>query len=175
MQTAQNISIMGMIFAQYGGSILAFLGVALAGLMAGIGSARGTGMTGEAATGLLCEDPSQFSKCLILQIIPGTQGLYGLVIAFFALVQLGVFTGSDITAITLAGGFRVLVACLPIAFVGWRSAIYQGRVAAASINLVSKAPNDWSKGMILCITVEFYAILSLLISFIMLLNVNPYL
>ncbi|MEG1878314.1 MAG: V-type ATP synthase subunit K [Pseudoflavonifractor sp.] len=156
----------------FGGSVLAFLGVALAAVMPGIGSARGTGMTGEAATGLLCEDPSQFSKCLILQVIPGTQGLYGLVIAFFALLQMGVFAGADITAMTLGGGLRVLVACLPIAFGGWRSAIYQGRVAASSINIVSKAPNDWSKGMILCITVEFYAILSLLISFLMLLNVN---
>lgn len=170
----QSYSILGAFFVQYGGSIMAFLGVGLAALLAGIGSARGTGMTGEAATGLLCEDPSQFSKCLILQVVPGTQGLYGLAIAFVALLQMGVFAGTDITTISLAGGFRVLVACLPIAIVGWRSAIYQGRVAAASINLVSKAPNDWSKGMILCITVEFYAILSLLISFLMLLNVNPF-
>lgn len=161
-------------FIQHGGSALAFLGVALAGLLAGIGSARGTGMTGESATGLLSEDPSQFSKCLILQVLPGTQGLYGLAIAFVALLQMGVFAGTDISTITLAGGMRILIACLPIAIVGWRSAIYQGRVAAASINLVSKVPNDWSKGMILCITVEFYAILSLLISFLMLLNVKPF-
>lgn len=166
--------ISGSFFLQYGGSILAFLGVALASLMAGIGSARGTGMTGEAATGLLSEDPSQFSKCLILQVIPGTQGLYGLVIAFFAMVQMGIFSGADVSTITLAGGMRVLISCLPVAFVCWRSAIYQGRVAAASINLVSKVPNDWPKGMILCITVEFYAILSLLISFLMLLNVKPF-
>lgn len=174
MDTMQNVSIMGLFFVQYGGSIMAFLGVALAALMAGIGSARGTGMVGEAATGLLSEDPSHFSKCLILQVIPGTQGLYGLAIAFIAMLQMQVFAGADITTITLGGGLRVLMACLPIAIVGWRSAIYQGRVAASSINMVSKVPNDWSKGMILCITVEFYAILSLLISFLLLLNVNPY-
>lgn len=167
-------SIFGMFMIQYGGSILAFLGVALAALMAGIGSARGTGMVGEAATGLLSEDPSHFSKCLILQVVPGTQGLYGLVIAFFALVQMGIFAGTDLLTITLGGGMRVFISCLPVAFACWRSAIYQGRVAAASINMVSKVPNDWSKGMILCITVEFYAILSLLISFLMLLNVKPF-
>ena len=87
-------SIFGMFMIQFGGSILAFVGVALAALMAGIGSARGTGMVGEAATGLLSEDPSHFSKCLILQVVPGTQGLYGLVIAFFALVQMGIFAGT---------------------------------------------------------------------------------
>ncbi|MPM53987.1 V-type sodium ATPase subunit K [bioreactor metagenome] len=154
----------------FGGAGLGFLGAGLAAGLACIGSARGTGMAGEAGVGLLCEDPSQFSKVLILQVIPGTQGLYGLVIAFFALLQMGIFAGTDLTAISITQGFRVLVACIPMAMGGWRSAIYQGRVAAASVNIVSKSPNDWSKGMILCITVEFYAILSLLISFLMLLN-----
>jgi V/A-type H+-transporting ATPase subunit K len=55
---------------------------------------------------------------------------------------------------------------------GLLSAIAQGRVAAASVNIVSKSPNDWAKGMILCIVVEFYAILCLLISFLMLLNIG---
>ena len=60
------------------------------------------------------------------------------------------------------------MACLPIAFGGLLSAIAQGKVAAASVNILAKKPDDWSKGMILCITVEFYAILSLLASFMML-------
>ena len=65
-------------------------------------------------------------------------------------------------------GFQVMMACLPIAFGGLLSAIAQGKVAAASVNILAKKPDDWSKGMILCITVEFYAILSLLASFMML-------
>lgn len=154
----------------FGGAGLGFLGAGLAAGLSCIGSARGTGMAGEAGVGLLCEDPSQFSKCLILQVIPGTQGLYGLVIAFFALLQMGVFAGSNLAEISATQGLRVLVACIPMALGGLFSARYQGRVAAASVNIVSKSPNDWSKGMILCITVEFYAILSLLISFLMLLN-----
>lgn len=48
----------------------------------------------------------------------------------------------------------------------------QGRVAAASINLLAKKPDDWSKGMVLCITVEFYAILSLLASMLMIINIS---
>ncbi len=74
---------------QFGGIALAFLGGGLAAVLCCIGSAKGTGMTGEAAAGLLSEDPSQFSKCLILQVIPGTQGLYGLVIWFFTLLSDG--------------------------------------------------------------------------------------
>ncbi len=156
----------------YGGAVFAFLGAGLAAGLSCIGSAKGTGLAGEAGTGLLCEDPTQFSKVLILQVIPGTQGLYGLVIAFFSLLQIGVFSGTDIASVTPVVGLRVLAACLPMALGGLFSAIAQGRVAAASVNIVSKSPNDWAKGMILCIVVEFYAILCLLISFLMLLNIG---
>ena len=63
------------------------------------------------------------------------------------------------------------LACLPIAIGGLFSAIAQGRVAAGSINILAKQPDHWSKGMVLCITVEFYAILSLLASMLMILNI----
>ena len=125
---------------QFGGIGLAFLGAALAVGLCCVGSARGTGMTGEAAAGLLSTAPEHFSKCLILQVIPGTQGL------------------------------TIAVSCLPMAIGGYRSAIYQGRVAAASITIAAKQPNDWSKGIILCVIVEFYAILSLLASILLLMN-----
>ena len=151
---------------QFGGIGLAFLGAALAVGLCCVGSARGTGMTGEAAAGLLSTAPEHFSKCLILQVIPGTQGLYGLVIWFFALNVMGAFSGG-IQPLTVTQGLTIAVSCLPMAIGGLLSGIAQGRVAAASVNIVAKNPNDWSKGMVLCIIVEFYAILSLLISFLM--------
>ena len=157
----------GELISQYGGPFFGFLGAALAAGLACVGSAKGTGIAGEAGAGLLAEDPTQLSKCMILQVIPGTQGLYGLVIGFLALLQMGLFAGT-LDSLTTAQGLRVLAACIPMALGGLLSAIAQGRVAAASINIVAKNPNDWSKGMVLCIIVEFYAILSLLISFLML-------
>lgn len=153
----------------FGGTALAFLGAALAVGMCCVGSARGTGMAGEAATGLLSEAPEHFSKCLILQVIPGTQGLYGLVIWFFVLFVMGVF-GGGMQQLTVTQGLTVLVSCLPMALGGYRSAIYQGRVAASSIQMAAKQPDDWSKGIILCVVVEFYAILSLLASILLLMN-----
>ena len=154
---------------QFGGVGLAFLGAGLAAGMCCVGSARGTGIAGEAATGLLSENPEHFSKCLILQVIPGTQGLYGLVIWFFVLFVIGVFSGG-IQELSITQGLTILVSCLPMAMGGYRSAIYQGRVAAASINMAAKQPDDWSKGIILCVVVEFYAILSLLASILLLMN-----
>ena len=148
-----------------GGYALGLLGAGLAALMAGIGSAKGTGIAGEAGAGLVSEDPSKFGKAMILQVIPGTQGLYGFVIWFLAYLKLAAVGASGVT---VAQGLQVLSACLPIAFGGLLSGIAQGKVAAASINILAKKPDDWSKGMILCITVEFYAILALLASFLML-------
>ena len=145
----------------FGGYALGILGAGLAAFMAGIGSAKGTGIAGEAGAGLVSEDPSKFGKAMILQVIPGTQGLYGFVIWFLAFNKL-------VPGMSIEQGLQVLAACLPIAFGGLLSAIAQGKVAAASINILAKKPDDWSKGMILCITVEFYAILSLLASFMML-------
>ena len=124
--------------AQFGGIGLAFLGAALAVGLCCVGSARGTGITGEAATGVLSENPEHFSKCLILQVIPGTQGLYGLVIWFFALYTMGAFSGG-IQELSITQGLTVFVSCLPMAIGGWRSAIYQGRVAASS-----SSASSWS-------------------------------
>ena len=158
-------------FADFGGLAIGFLGAALACGLCCAGSARGCGIAGEAGSALLCEDPSAFGKVMILQVIPGTQGLYGLVIWFFAILQMGVFSGTAV-GMSVADGLRVACACLPMATGAAISAPAQGRVAATAINLMAKRPNDWAKGIILCITVEFYAILSLLASFLMLLNLN---
>jgi len=148
-----------------GGYALGLLGAGLAAFMAGIGSAKGTGIAGEAGAGLVSEDPSKFGKAMILQVIPGTQGLYGFVIWFLAYSKLAAVGAAGVS---VAQGLQVVSACLPIAFGGLLSGIAQGKVAAASVNILAKKPDDWSKGMILCITVEFYAILSLLASFMML-------
>jgi V/A-type H+-transporting ATPase subunit K len=158
-------------FEAFGGMALALLGAGLAAALAGIGSAKGTGIAGEAGTGLLCEDPSKFGKVMILQVIPGTQGLYGLVVWFFAAFSMGLMDGSAV-GMSLQEGLQYFVACMPMALGGLFSAIAQGRVAAGSINILAKKPDDWSKGMVLCITVEFYAILSLLASMLMLVFIS---
>jgi len=158
-------------FEAFGGLTLALLGAGLAAALSGVGSAIGTGIAGEAGAGLLCEEPSSFGKVMILQVIPGTQGLYGLVVWFFAAFRMGLFSGA-LPMLSLQEGLMYFAACVPMALGGWLSAIAQGRVAAASINLLAKNPDHWSKGMVLCITVEFYAILALLASMLMIINIS---
>ena len=154
------------------GTAIGVIGASLAVGLACSGSAKGVGATGEVGATVLAEDPGKFSQVLILQIIPGTQGLYGLVAWFFALMKLEFFSG-NLISLTLPGGLLFAASCLPIAIGGLLSAIAQGRCAAAGLAMCSKRPEEMSKGIIMAIMVEFYAILCLLATFLML-NGLPY-
>ena len=143
-----------------GGFVFGALGVALAVGMSGIGSAKGVGIAGEAAAGLLSEQPEKFGKALILQLLPGTQGLYGFVIGLLVLRQLKPET-------TFAQGLYLLCACLPIALVGLWSAIAQGKTSAAGIQILAKNPEHNTKGILLAAMVETYAILGFVVSFLL--------
>lgn len=162
---------MGAFFSDWGGLAIAILGGALAAALCCAGSARGCGVAGEAGTGLLSEDPSNFAKVMIIQVIPGTQGLYGFVIWFLVISKLGLLGGAP-ADIDVTTGLQLLGACLPMAIAGGMSAPAQGRVAAGTVNLLAKKPNDWFKGIMLCAVVEFYAILGLLASFLMISNIT---
>ena len=153
------------------GLFFAILGAALAVGLAGIGSAKGVGLTGEAAAGLLSEKTDMFGKVITLQILPGTQGLYGFIVALVLLNKIGVFSG-NVAEVTLEQGLSLFAACLPIAITGFFSAIYQGRVAASGISLIAKQPTMLGKSMTLASIVELYAILTLLVSFLAVFNIS---
>jgi V/A-type H+-transporting ATPase subunit K len=163
---------MGAFFSDWGGLAIAIFGGALAAALCCAGSARGCGIAGETGTGLLSEDPSSFAKVMILQVIPGTQGLYGFVVWFIVISKLGLLSAAGAADVSVVQGLQILGACLPMAIAGGISAPAQGRVAAGTVNLLAKRPNDWFKGVMLCAVVEFYAILGLLASFLMISNIT---
>ncbi|NCA66832.1 MAG: V-type ATP synthase subunit K [Clostridia bacterium] len=146
------------------GMVYAILGAAVAATFAGIGSAIGVGKAGQAAAGITSEDPDKFSKALILQLLPGTQGIYGLLVAFIVFIKVQLFTGG--VAISINEGLTLFAGCIPIAMVGLLSAIHQGKVAVAGIGLVAKRPEESGKAIIMTVMVETYAVLALLISFL---------
>ena len=152
------------------GYVIAIVGAALATILAGIGSALGVAKGGQAAAGVVSEDPAQFAKVLILQLLPGTQGIYGLLVTFIGLSQLGVL-GGNIAEVSTQQGWAFFAACLPIAIVGLISAIHQGKTSVASIALVAKKPDTFGKAMLFPAMVETYAILALLISILAVTNV----
>ena len=150
------------------GQNLALLGAAIAAGLAGIGSAKGVGMVGEAASGLLTEDPSKFGKVLILQALPSTQGIYGLITAFLIIFKIGVL-GSNPVNLTIAQGAYFLMASLPIALVGFYSAIKQARVAISGVHLISKRPDEVGKAITAAAMVETFAIFAVLVSLLLVL------
>lgn len=147
------------------GIVYALLGAAVAVLLSGAGSALGVGIAGQAASGVMSEDPSKFAKVLIMQLLPGTQGLYGLIIGFVTLSKIGLL-GGGVADISVQTGLMILAACLPIGIVGLISGKSQGKTSAAAIGIIAKKPDQFGKAMLFPAMVETYAILALLISFL---------
>lgn len=125
------------------GNFYAYLGVALAVGLCGIGSAKGVGLVGQASSGVLSEDPERFGQCLVLQALPGTQGIYGFLIGFIIMLNSGMMSGD--VQLSVGTGAYILAASLPIALVGLLSGIAQGKVAAAGINIIAKKPDRCPK------------------------------
>ncbi|KAF1301416.1 MULTISPECIES: V-type ATP synthase subunit K [Enterococcus] len=144
-----------------GGMIFAILGMGMATIFSGIGSSKGVGMTGEAAAALTTSQPEKFGQALILQLLPGTQGLYGFAIAAMIFGSLS----GDMSTID---GIAYFGASLPVAFTGLFSGIAQGKVAAAGIQILAKKPEHFFKGVMFSVMVEMYAILGFVISFLLL-------
>ena len=148
------------------GFVFAALGASIAAGLAGSGSALGVGIAGQAAAGVVSGDPDRFGSCLLLQLLPGTQGIYGLLIAFVIASKAGLLGASGV-AVQATQGLQLLMASLPIAIGGLVSGIAQGKVAASGICLVAKKPEEQGKAMLMTVMVETYAVLSLLISFLL--------
>lgn len=149
------------LFQNLGGEIWAILGAAIAFLVAGIGSSKGVGVAGEAGAGVLTEDPGKFGPVMVLEALPSTQAIYGFVIAFLILGNIGT------EPLALQKGLFLFTAGLPVGIVGLVSGIWQGRVAAAGINMVAKRADGMGRAIILALMVEMFAIISFIVSILM--------
>jgi V/A-type H+-transporting ATPase subunit K len=149
---------------------LAIIGAAAAAVLSGLGSAYGVLIAGRAAAGVVSEKPDLFGRLLVLQALPGTQGIYGFIVAIMVLVKLGLLGGEPI-AVTEAQGWQYFVACLPIVIVGFLSAVFQAKMSVAAIHMTAKQPEASGKGMTMTVLVETYAILALLVSILMVLGI----
>ncbi len=139
-------------------------------MLSGTGSAIGVGKAGQAAAGIVAEEPEEFSKALLLELLPGSQGIYGLIIAFLILSNSGILGGGAET-LTAGMGLAYLMGALPCAVGCLTSAIHQGNVAASSIALVGKRGEGFGNGMTITLMVETYALFSFLVSLLIVVNI----
>ena len=153
------------------GIVFALLGAASAVFLAGMGSAIGVGVAGQAASGVVTEDPNKFAKVLIMQLLPGTQGIYGFLTAILIMVRIGVLGGAPVE-LSMSQGWQFFGAAMPMAIAGLVSGICQGKAAVGAIHMTGKQPDASGKGITMTALVETYAILALLASILVLFGIQ---
>ncbi|MBR2647041.1 MAG: V-type ATP synthase subunit K [Clostridia bacterium] len=139
------------------GYTIAMIGIALCVLLCGIGSCIGLYKTSTAAAGVLSEEPKKFGKVMVLVLLPATQGIYGFIIGIIA-------SGAITQGMPTALGWAMVGAVLPMAISGLVSGIFQGKSAANCIYAVGKQESLSGKLIVYPGMIEFYAILGLIIS-----------
>ncbi|HEY5714405.1 MAG TPA: permease [Candidatus Gracilibacteria bacterium] len=151
------------------GTFYAILGAAISAFVAGMGSILGILTPGSKGAGVLAEKPDLFGKILVLAALPGSQGVYGLLIAIMILQASGVLGGGE--AVSLSGGYQLLVAGILMGLAGLASAYFQGKVVSAGISAVAKDDSLSGKMIVLSVLIETYAIFGLLVALFIVLGV----
>ncbi|HOP14065.1 V-type ATP synthase subunit K [Lentimicrobium sp.] len=139
--------------------ILAYIGVGLMIGLAGIGSAFGVSIGGNASLGALKKNPDAFGNFLVLSALPGTQGLYGFMGYF-------ILQGFLTPEITLAQAAAIFGAGLALGFVALLSAIKQGQVCANGIAAIGAGHDVFGNTLILAVFPELYAIIAFAATFL---------
>jgi V/A-type H+-transporting ATPase subunit K len=150
------------------------IGAGIAIGIAGIGSATGIGIAGAAGIGACAEKPDRFSKSLVLQALPMTQGIYGLLTAILLLMGAGLLGGGgkDVAFyVDPVIGLSAIAIGLAVGLTGI-SAIGQGITAGASIGGTARNPEVFSKGMIFTVMSETLAIFGLLVGILIMVGVG---
>lgn len=147
--------------------IFIFIGAALSGVLGFMGSAIGMGLAGRAGAAVVAERPELFGRVLLLQALPGSQGIYGLVGAFLILSFSGTLGGGELT-ISIAQSIQYMIAALPIGVAGLFSAVHQGAVAANGIAAIAKDESLTAQAIVMAAMVETWAIFGVLVGFILL-------
>ncbi len=151
------------VLTQWSGLALAIAGAGTAVILGGIGSSIGVSLAGQAGAGVSTEQPEKFGKVLILEALPGTQGIYGFLVGFLVLLFTGILAGEPLE-LTTNQGWQMFFACMPAGFACLFSGMYQGKVSAAGMNMIAKDDSQMGKAMVLSAMVETYAVLGFLVS-----------
>ena len=155
-------------FLGMGGVQWAMFGAGLAAILGGAGSAIGITSASTMISGVLSEDDTKFGQLLPLAAMPGTQGIYGFIVAVLVMVFFDLLGGRvDLPA---EAGVAIFMACLPTGFLGLVTAMYQGRTAAAAAGII--AAGKRAPALVFPALVETYAIFALIITILMLLSLQ---
>ena len=147
------------------GTVLGILGAVIAAGVSAAACCVTMCMIGQAAAGVVTEDPSKFGQTLVLQAIGSTAGIYGFLMGFLILSK--TLAMADAGTMGINAGLYLLACSLPVGVVGAISAIYQGRVLVSGVILIGKRPGELAKALIYAAMIETFAVFMLLVSFLM--------
>ena len=147
--------------------LLGFIGAGTATALSCLGSILGVSLVGQAGAGLLTEKPELAGKVITLAVLPGSQGLYGMVISLLFIFSYAPLISEQANVTTLQG-FMLFAAFLPVTFTCLFSAPYQGKVCSAGLHMLAKDGRLAGRVITLAALVETYALLGFLISFFLL-------
>ena len=142
------------------------IGCALAMGIAGIGSAMGLMLAGSSAVAVTAEKPELFGKCLVFQVLPMTQAVYGLLTAILLMMGAGLLGGGGADLSNPMLGLSAIGIGLVVGLTGL-SAANQGQVASSSIAATARNPNVAARGIIYTVMPETIAIFGLLVGILL--------
>jgi len=145
---------------------MVILGCALAIGIAGISSAIGLSLAGSSAIAVTAEKPELFGKLLVLQVLPMTQSVYGLLTAILLMMGAGLLGTGGGAEVTSLMGMGAIWIGLTVGLTGI-SAINQGMVASSSISAVGRNPDVAARGIIFTVMPETIAIFGLLVGILL--------
>ena len=146
---------------------MVIIGCALAMGIAGVGSAFGLMLAGTAAVAVTGEKPELFGRCLVFQVLPMTQAVYGLLTAILLMMGAGLLGGAasaDLSNPMI--GVSAIGIGLVVGLTGL-SAANQGMVASASISATARNPDVAARGIIYTVMPETIAIFGLLVGILL--------
>lgn len=149
------------------GLLIAFLGAGMGTFLSCIGSILGVSMVGQSGAGLLTEKPELAGKVITLAVLPGSQGLYGMVISLLFIFNYGPVIAGEIN-ISVSQGLVLFTAFLPVMITCLTSSPYQAKVCSAGMHMLAKDDKLAGRVITMAALVETYALLGFLISFFML-------
>lgn len=143
------------------GIILAYIGLGLMIGLAGVGSAVGVSMGGNATIGALKKNEEAFGSYMLLSALPGTQGLYGFA-GFFLVNTSGVLSAGT----SVLQGMAILAAGFALGLVSLISAFRQGQICANGIAGIGSGYDVFGKTLVLAVFPELYAIVAFAATFL---------
>jgi V/A-type H+-transporting ATPase subunit K len=148
--------------------VYALIGLGISVGFGAMGSSMGVGQVAQVGVSLLSKEPEKFGQVLLLSALPSSQAVYGLLFGFVILIRTGLLGGEPLV-FDAATGLAILASSLPVGLACIVSGMWQGKVAASGMKILTEKPQNLSQAIVLSALIESFAVFGLVISLLIIL------